>query len=350
MTIEFMSEPLSSDIHWGPHVPIAPMSKQVQFWLNFVKTSLFSISLLVQLVLYLGVVSGRIAMPQNIDDDSEALSELANIERLCGCGRLRDTSLPMENSPIGHPNNHQLYETDTGSSFENIALHPNNTNTNSSSHSSNNNRSRNISPNPKDSGNDHAHSVISIAYFENFYIALWVGKDVFWSMGTGDWESVRETRLVLTLESIGLILGFFTLLTCLLTAYVYRRNTVTLLDSITVLLWVAANFVWMSGEFFIRFHNMEFDDSNEGNDRDTRIISTILFTSGIMIQFGVIAYLSAVKPRQHRHELASVSPVERMTTSDSQRGGITSGMLSAYRPQKYSQLEITDGVEDEVPF
>lgn len=191
---------------------------------------------------------------------------------------------------------------------------------------------------------------MSVAFFENIYITLWVGKDVFWSMGTGDWESVRETRLVLTLESIGLMLGFFTLVAYTLTAYIYRRSVVSLLDSCTVLLWIGANFTWMTGEFFLRFHNMEFDDGTEGNDRDTRIISTVLFTSGMMIQIGVIAYLSTVKPRRSRLELASVSPVERMTTSDSSRGGITGGILSAYRPQKYSKLEISDGMEDEVLF
>ena len=371
MTIEFMSEPLSSDIHWGPHVPIAPLSKKVQFWLNLAKTSLFSISFLVQLFLYVGVLNGHIAMPQNTEDDLEAISELARLERFCSCGHRQDTSLPMmENSSVTtsattimHDQDHDLYES--GPNFDKIALRRNTLSSSNGSGSSNNGNNRiGRSIGRSSGGGDNTSSIanknnnlssttMSIAFFENTYIALWVGKDVFWSMGTGDWESVRETRLVVALESVGLIMGFLTLVSCVLTAYVYRRNVVSLLDSCTVLLWIAANFTWMTGEFFLRFHNMEFDDGTEGNDRDTRIVSTVLFTSGIMIQFGIIAYLSTMKSRQSRIELASVSPVERMTTSESMRGGLTGGVLSAYRPQKYSKyskLDISDGVEDEVLF
>jgi hypothetical protein len=31
------------------------------------------------------------------------------------------------------------------------------------------------------------------------------------------------------------------------------------------------------GEFFLRYNNLQFDDSNEGNDRSTRIASCALF-------------------------------------------------------------------------
>lgn len=338
MTIEFMSEPLSSDIHWGPHVPIRPLSKKVQFWLNVAKTSLFSVSLFVQLVLFIGVRSGHIGMPQNIEDDADAVDELAQLERICGCGKLRDTSLPMDPASLTHD---QYNEESSGLSPASDV------------------QGRHHTPQSPNSETTTAHKesvdraqslTLSVAFFENIYIALWVGKDVFWSMGTGDWETVRETRLVLSMETIGLFLGFLTLLTYSLTAYIYRRSTIAFLDSCTVLLWIAANFTWMAGEFFLRFHNMEFDDGTEGNDRDTRIVSTVLFTSGIMIQLGVIAYLSSVKPRQARSQLVSVSSALRIHTFDSQRGSVPGGLLSAYRPQKYSKLENSDGVEDEVLF
>ena len=46
----------------------------------------------------------------------------------------------------------------------------------------------------------------------------------------------------------------------------------------------------MVGEFFIRYDNMEFDDHTEHNDTSTRVLSLVLFLSGIVIQICIISY------------------------------------------------------------
>ena len=86
--------------------------------------------------------------------------------------------------------------------------------------------------------------------------------------------------------------GGIAFLTYCITGYLYRDNVISLLDCITILFWIAANYVWMVGEFFLRFQSLNLDDGTEGDDRVTRIISSILFIIGIFIQCYVICWLS----------------------------------------------------------
>ena len=109
---------------------------------------------------------------------------------------------------------------------------------------------------------------------------------------TGDILDLRALPYALSMESLAMTFGGIAFLTYCITGYLYRDNVISLLDCITILFWIAANYVWMVGEFFLRFQSLNLDDRTEGDDRVTRIISSILFIIGIFIQFYVICWLS----------------------------------------------------------
>lgn len=94
--------------------------------------------------------------------------------------------------------------------------------------------------------------------------------------------------MTVLIEVSAMLFGLLSLSVFLLSAYLCRRDSVSLLDCVTTMLWVSANFVWMSGEFFLRYRNLQVDDSNEGNDSGTRIASLGLFAAGILLQIIVI--------------------------------------------------------------
>jgi len=48
----------------------------------------------------------------------------------------------------------------------------------------------------------------------------------------------------------------------------------------------------MMGEFFIRYDNMEFDDGNEQNDSETRLLSLTCFLSGLVVQALLLMYVA----------------------------------------------------------
>ena len=47
----------------------------------------------------------------------------------------------------------------------------------------------------------------------------------------------------------------------------------------------------MSGEFFIRYRNLQLDDANQDNDGSTRIVSACLFTGGILLQVAMMVFV-----------------------------------------------------------
>jgi hypothetical protein len=51
----------------------------------------------------------------------------------------------------------------------------------------------------------------------------------------------------------------------------------------------------MSGEFFVRYRNLELDDSTGGADNQTRIASSCLFCTGILLQIYVIGVMTRKK-------------------------------------------------------
>jgi hypothetical protein len=79
--------------------------------------------------------------------------------------------------------------------------------------------------------------------FENFHILLWLAKDVCW---------------VTEFEIGGAIMVAPTLLLAMFITYKGRRDKADLFHNLAVVCWIAANSVWMLGEFY--GEQMGYDD------------------------------------------------------------------------------------------
>ena len=93
-------------------------------------------------------------------------------------------------------------------------------------------------------------------------------------------------------EIAGMLFGTLSIGIYMVNAYISRRQIVRFIDCITTVCWIMANYIWMCGEFFIRYNHLNLDDANEGHDNVTRIISSFLFISGLVLQLGNIIYLA----------------------------------------------------------
>jgi len=142
---------------------------------------------------------------------------------------------------------------------------------------------------------------LTLAFVENSYIFFWVSKDLFWSWGTGD--LVRGRNPAIVFETAALMFGTSALCVYSITAYLHRRNLLRFADTISTMCWLSANFVWMCGEFFIRYQNLDLDDTSAGNDGETRIASSCLFMTGLLIQCGIIVtmFINTVTKRGNEH-------------------------------------------------
>jgi hypothetical protein len=74
-----------------------------------------------------------------------------------------------------------------------------------------------------------------IREYENLHIVLWLLKDTCWAML---WKTG------------GMVMIVPTFLVAIHIAYRSRKNTADLFHNIAVCLWITANGIWMSGEFF----------------------------------------------------------------------------------------------------
>lgn len=250
MTTEFTSIVPSSNVHIGPSVPIGGLPSDVKQRITDTKNVLFMIAVIVQVYLYMGVHFNKIVIPEEENEDQISKNEAT---LLCMCGGKSTYVKPVESDSIVDIVDGFSLSMATGGGQE---LRINN-------------------------------SSISIAYIENAYIIFWILKDLFWSMGTGDF-SVQETTTAIIIEIIAICFGVCAIIIYIMVSYLNRRNSISFLDCISIIFWIMANFVWMNGEFFLRYQNMKNDDSNEGNDTVTRIISCPLFLTGIFIQMFVI--------------------------------------------------------------
>lgn len=256
MTVEFCDTQPSSHIRIGPHTPIGGMAPETVSTLINIKTILFLLSSLVQIVMYLLVYSRCILTPE--DEEEDLISK--NEAMLFFYG---EKSFDQSNNSNGSGN------------------------------------SENSEGNARDALEDDDVTLqlqttsspygLTLALIENAYIIFWVSKDLFWSWGTGDLTKGRD--LAIMFESMAMCFGSLSIFIYVLTAYLYRRNIVRFLDSITTVLWISANFVWMCGEFFIRYDNLRYDDEDAGNDGNTRILSAILFLLGILLQLYILIAL-----------------------------------------------------------
>jgi len=246
MLIEIWVTTASSSIHFGPKVPIDPngMTNETINTITSIKIFLFTFALFLQVYLYMGIYLRYLETPK---DDGEDLVARKQLDDLLAC-----------NYPNPSINN---------DSQQLLATHNIDSNSNQPS---------------------AATAGYSLVFVENFYIIFWIMKDLFWGFGTGDLTTNGED--VLFFEVCALFFGSLALVVYAVSALVYRHNSIRFIDCLSTLCWILANYVWMAGEFFIRYKDMELDDGTEGNDSRTRIASLSLFLLGILLQ----AYNSAV--------------------------------------------------------
>jgi hypothetical protein len=250
MTIEFTDINPSSDVHLGPQVPTGGISDRSIYIMTQTKTVMFLIGVLVQIAFYICIFTKRIPMPEQADEDiiirNEATLFLLGQRSYTATSDI-DSILDMDEESPEYQDMDAFHTQGDGS--------------------------------PQ----------LTLAFIESGYIIFWIFKDLFWSFGTGDLNT--EFGSVIVYEILAMTFGFTALCVYLVTAYIYRRKMLRFLDSLTTVFWISANYVWMCGEFFIRYNNLQFDDADPGNDRNTRIASATLFCAGMLTQVYVVIVL-----------------------------------------------------------
>lgn len=247
MTDEIFCSHPSSNIHIGPKVPLGRMNITSETIIIQTKNCLFGAAILIQLTMYIGIYLNKFTMPEDTENDILSLNEAQQLlgSKIYGHQSERDILILNSNSP-----NDEASQTPKG---------------------------------------------WTLAFIENVYIVLWISKDLFWAWGTGDLQSDAASSYAVLFEILAMSFGFTAVIVYTIVAYIYRRHFIRLLDCITTICWICANFIWMSGEFFIRYDNLTNDDSNAGNDGSTRLISSCLFSLGLILQFLIIIHLSFKK-------------------------------------------------------
>eukprot|EP01034_Spumella_vulgaris_P033917 gene33917-41835_t len=291
----------SSTVHLGPPVPIGGLSKEALEGLKTFKEVIFLIAILVQVVLYVGIYNRCLPMPEEEGEDQVSLNEVNIL-----LGRANNAS----KSYSKQADFDSLFDLADDFSLTSV----------------DNGLSSGVGADQQLTG------TLTLAFVENAYIIFWISKDVFWCWGTGDLTQGRD--LAIFYECAAMMCGTISILIYLITAYIYRRTFMRFLDAITLILWITANFVWMCGEFFIRYDNLERDDGDPGNDGATRVVSSVLFCSGIALQFYVILKLVAAHRKQSNG-------------ADCQKGKRYIEMFNLFRPsgqqQQTSSVESSSG-------
>lgn len=246
MTIEFATEKPSSSIHVGPNnlggIPNEDVDKMVM-----IKTVFFIIGIAIQIVLYLTVLLGIVPLPEEEDEDVKTKIELSSFL----FGKRQATKLDNQ------------IESDQIDSIADLV------------------DEFSVSSSSSKYG-------ITLAFLENAYIIFWICKDLFWSWGTGDYP-YNSVNLVGVFEVLAMVTGSSAALIYIIVSILYRRNLLRLLDAITTIFWISANFSWMCGELFIRYDSLQIkDDESQGNDGGTRIISVVFFGLGIILQLFIL--------------------------------------------------------------
>lgn len=320
----------------GPTVPLdSGIGDDAQEILVQIKTFLFFLGAIIQLYMYLGILFNKVKMPVEEEENGEDLPTKRELSRfLYGTAPAVTSPSSSSSSRSGTPSkptfggkddeydDYSVVEMDdvdefidNGTNIEEsrrlIGENVSSSSTSSSSSSNRNSNRNNSNTNSNSSSNSNGnHSIISqnteyriegdreatvptqitLAFLENAYIVFWISKDLFWSWGTGDLNSLRE--IAVAFEVAGMMFGTLSLFIHILNAYVSRKQIVRFIDCITTLCWISANYFWMVGEFFIRYHHLNLDDETQGHDNITRVFASVLFFAGLLLQFGNIIYLA----------------------------------------------------------
>ena len=297
MTTEFVWARPSSVVHIGPPTPLGGLPRSQLQPLISVKETFFSIGMTIQITMYLLVYFGVVKMPEEEGEDIISKNEVQILLRRSNAARLAESDAMILRG---------------------------------------------------ERSTEASSSGITLAFIENAYIIFWISKDLFWAWGTGDLSHGRG--LIILFESVALLFGTLSILIYLVTAYIYRRNHVRFVDAITTICWIAANFVWMSGEFFVRYRNLELDDTTEGADDGTRIASSCLFCTGIALQVYVIGHMTYRKlaGRHQNKGIYARSRIEMFSFGSTHSTAATMTQqrphhnLAAYAPQRDIELEDDD--------
>jgi hypothetical protein len=115
----------------------------------------------------------------------------------------------------------------------------------------------------------------NIREYENLHIALWLIKDTCWVSG---WKV------------FGMLMIVPTLAVAIHIAWKSRKNIADLFHNIAICLWITANAIWMTGEFF-------YDDG-------LRPYSMFLFAIGLVV---VTIYYVIHFPKRNKEEMAEAN-------------------------------------------
>ena len=344
MTCEFVYTTPSSKVHIGPQVPLGDINDvSTANFLVEVKTFFFLGALIVQIFFYCGILFGHIIMPG--DDDTEVAACRSELHKFLGIVPPTENILavvtttttvdinssgvivPVE-SPLGtnrpsKPLDGTFVDVDLeGSPRVGMLSTPSVVVVDLRSISCDSGGGispRDHPPHPaytgvtrcptSDDTEDHSqrlysppsttvshatmqmniHQVVSLAFVENVYIVFWICKDFFWSWGTGDFT--RGLASAIVYESFAIFFGMVAFFVFSGVTYLYRANPVRAIDALSTALWLSANFSWMTGEFFLRYRNLQLDDGDEGDDGPTRMASVALFSVGIALQGMLIIFV-----------------------------------------------------------
>lgn len=300
MSIEYIHVNPSSNVHFGPPTPIGNMDSETLSALVDFKGFLFLASTVIQIVMYIGIYFGKIPMAEDDNEDIIARNEIALL--------IGEKHLSLQQLD-------GLIQTT--------------------------------------SSNDIPRRGISIAFIDYLYVIFWISKDLFWSWGTGDFYTKGKATAV-SFESLAILFGFLSLLAYVLCAYIRRRQLRGFVDALTTLFWICANFIWMSGEFFLRYQNEELDDADQGSDENTRIASSCFFSLGLSLQIVLIGYTTWKAFDYPYAERCCKTNIRRnintrKTSSRIQMFSIRDeNILPVYSPQHKMIRDADDIAEDEV--
>jgi len=286
------------DIHLGPKVPIGGISSTSIEQMTTAKTVLFLIAWLTQIAMYIGILCGFVAMPEDIDEDIQARNEINYL--LCGVKRNISDNVELDsdhgNIVESSSSSSSSYRHSSDLDHQEFIINPitatntTTTTTTTTAGDSNNDRKNNnynVNNNSDDvkvidrlsmiktsggagagtcnNNDDEAsdgigcmssrHNTpsdkyhISLAFIERVYIIFWISKDFFWSVGTG--EVLNYKPLAPVWEGLAMVMGCSAIFVYVAGCYVYRRDFMQLLDNVSTIMWICANFVWMCGKLML---------------------------------------------------------------------------------------------------